>query len=118
MAKIDITNAGKGFFRTLEDIDFTLAGIKYTIPAGFKCDGASIPRAFWRIIGPPISCEYIDEAIIHDYLYRFQPVPRAVADRDFFDRLKKPRMRLRRWLIYLSVRLFGWIAWNKNSRVM
>ena len=117
MAKVDIIQRGKDtWLRTLEDIRFDLAGIEYTIPAGFECDGASIPRAFWRIIGPPISSDYIDEAIIHDYLYRVQPVSRAAADRDFFYRLNKPRMRIRRYLIYISVAAFGWISWSQNKK--
>lgn len=117
MAKVDIIQRGKDtWLRTLEDIRFDLAGIEYTIPAGFECDGASIPRIFWRIIGPPIDCHYIEEAILHDYLYRFQPVSRSVADRDFFDRLNKPWMRIRRYLIYISVAAFGWIAWLQNKK--
>jgi hypothetical protein len=117
MAKVDIIKRGKDtWLRTLEDIHFDLAGIEYTIPAGFECDGASIPRAFWRIIGPPIDYEYVDEAIIHDWIYRFQPVERYAADRDFFNRLNKPGMKIRRYLIYISVVLFGWISWNRNKR--
>lgn len=117
MAKVEIfSRAGATWLRTLEAIRFELAGEEYTIPAGFECDGASIPRAFWRIIGPPIDCQYVKEAIIHDYLYREQPVSRDIADRDFFDRLDKPRLKIRRYLIYISVRLFGWKAWNKNKK--
>ena len=119
MAKVDIIKCGNDtWLRTLEEIHFALAGVEYTVPAGFECDGASIPRVFWRIIGPPMDCDYIVEAIIHDWIYRFQPVSRHVADRDFFNRLKKPGLKIRRYLIYISVALFGWISWNRNKRCL
>ena len=39
----------------------------YTVPAGFVTDGASIPRAFWRVLRP--FGKYIEAAVLHDYLY-------------------------------------------------
>ena len=117
MAKVEIfSKAGDTWLRTLTDSHFTLAGRDYTIPAGFECDGASIPRAFWRIIGPPMDCHYIEEAIRHDWLYRSQVVSRKVADRAFFVWLDKKGLHIRRYLIYTAVRLFGWIAWHKNKK--
>ena len=118
MVKVEIFKKnGHTWLRTLTDLHFTLAGIIYTIPAGFECDGASIPRAFWRVIGPPMDCHYIEEAIRHDWLYLYQPVSRATADKAFFVWLDKKVLRIRRHLIYAAVRLFGWIPWrNKKNR--
>ena len=117
MAKIETFKRGKAdWIRTLENIEFSLAGVTYTIPAGFECDGASIPRLFWRIIGPPISCDYIDEAIKHDWLYRVQTESRLTTDRIFFHELGKKGLHIRRYFIYIAVRLFGWIAWEKNQK--
>ena len=117
MAKVEIfPRGGETWLRTLTDLHFTLGGAEYTIPAGFECDGASIPRAFWRLIGPPMDCHYIEEAIRHDWLYLHQPVSRAAADRAFFVWLNKKGLRIRRYLIYTAVRLFGWIAWHKNKK--
>ena len=117
MVKVEIYQRGHStWLRTLTDLHFTLAGEEYTIPAGFECDGASIPRAFWRIIGPPIDCQYVKEAIRHDWLYWYQPVSRAAADKAFFVWLDKKGLHIRRYLIYIAVRLFGWIAWQKNKK--
>lgn len=38
------------------------------VPAGFVCDGASIPRLAQSIIGHPFD-EYLEDTILHDYLY-------------------------------------------------
>ena len=46
----------------------TLAGQKHVAPAGFIFDGASIPRFFWRTIGPPLTGKHRYAAIIHDIL--------------------------------------------------
>jgi len=48
------------------------------VPSGFVTDFASIPRAFWSALRP--DGDYAYAAIIHDYLYWTQPVPRATAD--------------------------------------
>ena len=117
MVNVEIfSKGGDTWLRTLTNLHFTLAGRDYTIPAGFECDGASIPRAFWRIIGPPMDCHYIEEAIRHDWLYRSQVVSRKVADRAFFVWLNKKGLRIRRYLIYAAVRLFGWIAWRNREK--
>ncbi|MBR8464266.1 DUF1353 domain-containing protein [Campylobacter sp. faydin G-24] len=38
-----------------------------TIPAGYKTNGANIPRIFWSVL-PPNSPEYLSAVIVHDYL--------------------------------------------------
>ncbi|PPB53100.1 hypothetical protein CDQ69_05920 [Campylobacter hyointestinalis subsp. hyointestinalis] len=45
--------------------EYEYKGIK--IPAGYKTNGADIPRIFWSIF-PPNSPEYISAALVHDYL--------------------------------------------------
>lgn len=56
---------------------FTLQeGIIYQdllIPAGFKSDGCSVPRIFWRVIFPPLDNTAIRAGVIHDYIYRTHP---------------------------------------------
>ncbi|MEG2076455.1 MAG: DUF1353 domain-containing protein [Victivallaceae bacterium] len=115
--KVEIfERCGSTWLRTLEPDCFELGGVTYTIPPGFECDGASIPRFFWRVIGTPMDCDYIKEAIRHDWLYRYRVTSRAAADRAFFRWLKRPRTRVRKYLLFLAVRAFGWIAWRKNKK--
>lgn len=40
---------------------------KWDVPESCISDGASIPRAFWTLIGSPLTGPYRDGAIIHDY---------------------------------------------------
>ena len=39
------------------------------VPAGFVCDGASIPRFFWRLCGHPYDKIHIKNGVKHDYAY-------------------------------------------------
>ena len=41
---------------------------KFIIPAGYTWDGATIPRFFWRFIGPNTSPEFLIPSMIHDVL--------------------------------------------------
>jgi len=41
-------------------------GHTWGAPAGWKIDGASIPRPFWSIIGGPFEGKYRDASVIHD----------------------------------------------------
>lgn len=87
----------------------------FTVPQGFISDGASMPRFFWRLIGHPFSMDYLREAVLHDYFYRIQNIPRKKADNIFMGLLKK-QMPVRCYVIYYALRLFGWIAWKKNKK--
>jgi len=49
-----------------------------TAPEGFVTDLASIPPALWPVLPP--TGRYAYPAIIHDYLYWFQPCSRDQAD--------------------------------------
>jgi len=47
------TNADKGRrWQLIAPFVFTVDGERFTVPAGFWTDFASIPRALWRIISP------------------------------------------------------------------
>lgn len=39
----------------------------WAVPAGYTANGASIPRAFWTLIGSPLSGKYRNASIVHDY---------------------------------------------------
>ncbi len=51
--------------------DYTYERLAFTIrvPKGFVYDGASIPRVFWRFIGPPQAGKYAHASLLHDWLY-------------------------------------------------
>jgi len=39
------------------------------VPAGFKWDGASIPRFLWRVVDSPFQPDLMVPSLVHDYLY-------------------------------------------------
>lgn len=41
---------------------------KLFIPKGYCYDGASVPRFFWRIIGPNTDNKFLVAAMVHDYI--------------------------------------------------
>jgi hypothetical protein len=41
--------------------------VSWPVPAGTIVDGASIPQAFWSIIGSPYTGKYREASVIHDY---------------------------------------------------
>lgn len=44
--------------------------VAYWVPAGWPFDGASIPRLFWRVVGPPLRATYRRGALLHDAAYK------------------------------------------------
>lgn len=86
-----------------------------SIPAGFKSDGASVPRLFWRVVFPPGDACALRAAIIHDYIYRHHPAgwTRKAADQLFYDLLIRDGTPVHRaCLAYTAVRLFGRSSWK------
>lgn len=93
------------------------------VPAQFKFDLASVPRAFWWLIAPfELS---ISAPLIHDFLYRYGGDPpdgtifpprtysRKEADILFREIMRKEGVWAWRWFAaYHAVRLFGGARWR------
>ena len=41
---------------------------KFTIPKNYKCDGATIPKFFWRVIGAKTDNTFLIASCVHDIL--------------------------------------------------
>lgn len=80
----DTANNGQGAWELMIDLKFTTnAGERYTVPAGFVTDFASVPRA-------PIAYMVTGNrahraATLHDYLCRHEVIPRLAADDVFYE---------------------------------
>lgn len=86
---------------------------KVEVPKGFVTDLTSIPPIFWSAM--PATGRYAYAAIIHDYLYWFQPVPRQTADEILFTAMEDSKVSsAKKYLIYEGVRLGGQRAWDAN----
>lgn len=86
------------------------------VPAGFVTELASIPRVFWSLLRP--DDEYAHPAVIHDFLYWDQSLPREVADRIFDAAMKDLEVDLpSRLALSQAVKHFGDEAWKENQRL-
>lgn len=75
--------------------------------AGFITDFASIPWGLWNFL-PPFDSDYVEAAIIHDWLYGTHLLRKAASDLIFYETmetLKTPSWK--REALYWGVRLFG-----------
>lgn len=88
----------------------------FTIGKGYDYDGASIHRAFWRVIGSKENIEFKIAALVHDVLcenHNFVNGDRYFADKVFERLLYVSDVgAFRRWLMFHSVDNFqkfcGW----------
>ena len=83
------------------------------VPAGFVTEFASVPRALWSELSP--ADEHRLAAIVHDYLYWFQPCDREETDNLLMIVMTEGGVSdLRRGAVYAGVRLGSSDAWNAN----
>ena len=141
MKPIPIKTKGKGFWKGIlmwllgtrhweivKDFDFQIEGKKYVIPAGFKFDGASIPK-FLHTFLSPVGVLLIG-GLVHDYAYKYQTllmlnkkdtmgvITQKRADEIFRDiGIEVNGFFLMNYLAYWSLRLGGFMAWNKHRKV-
>ena len=85
------------------------------VPAGFVCDGASIPRFFWRLCGHPYDRIHVKSGVKHDYAYELggDELMRYAADCDYRDGIRRDGAGIiRSQLEYLTLRIFGGSHFN------
>jgi len=107
----------KAEFRVLtKNYDFYIKGVKFTILKGFWWDGASIPRACKSIAGGSWDRDISPGGLIHDILYNTQIFLRCFCDDVLFNVNKLNDMSfIKNHIIYHSVRIGGWVAWNDKE---
>ena len=140
MKPIKISTKGKGFWKGIllwilgtrhweivKDFDFTLEGKKYVIPAGFKFDGASIPK-FLRTFFSPVGVLLVG-GLVHDYAYKYKTLLKA-NKKDTMGELSQKRadeifrdinivvngFYSMNYLAYWSLRIGGFVAWNGHRK--
>lgn len=98
---------------TLEQVWYRDAIQYIEVPAGFTYDLASIPVLVWFIVSP---WDVAIESLFHDLLYRTQKVKRRVADNTMLSMMQDRGVPfLIRWVVYLGVRMGGWVAWKNHA---
>ena len=141
MKPIPIRTKDKGFFKGIlhwllgvrqweiaDDFSYELNGKKFVIPAGFKFDGASIPKFLHTFLSPV--GVLLMGGLIHDYAYKYETLLRENkrdtmgiisqkrADEIFRDiNIEVNGFYLMNYLAYYSLRLGGFMAWRKHRKV-
>ena len=141
MRPIPIKTKGKGFFTMIKmwllgtrhweianDFDYEVNGEKFVIPAGFKFDGASIPKFLHPFLSP-VGVLLIG-GLVHDYAYKYETllkknrkdtmgvITQKKADEIFRDiNIEINGFYLMNYLAYWSLRLGGFMAWNGHRKV-
>lgn len=109
--------ADKGEVMLLKDVKVNLPGKgALRIKAGFRFDGASIPRLFWSTTYHPFHHRVIIAALVHDALYASEIFERSEADNVF-------RLILEKWGVpwwdrnkmWVAVRTFGGSVWKSHT---
>lgn len=106
---------GQNFTLVYPIVYITAIGARITIPAGTTTDGASVPRALWRLL-PPFG-KYWMASILHDYVYRFTKMAKTNCDDLFHEAMLScgvdPAVAR---TIYEGVRIGGQEAFDENRR--
>ena len=111
----------------LENYIYKRGSLAIVVPEGFVYDGASIPRIFWRLIGPPMAGKYAHAALLHDYLYVYRgykvhhgrrvAITRQQADDFMLTVMVEDDVDWwRRNVMHKAVRTAGGRVWNKRSK--
>lgn len=99
------------------------------VPKGFVCDGASVPRFCWSLLGIHPDGLNRAAALVHDYLYLMSGETKTFldgqsaimnwkrrdADRLFCRILRESGVsKFKRRMMYRAVRIFGRFYWGKS----
>lgn len=114
VVSVVVDEKGATKVKLMKGIRFSFNGKKFYIKQGFTCDGASVPRAFWRFVGHPLEGKALPAAIVHDYCYRMASVSRKDADYLFYTILRKFEVPYwKRAIMWCAVRLFGGASYGR-----
>lgn len=93
------------------------SGERIVVPKGFITDFASVPWPASMLI--PMSGQYNQAAVLHDYLYSIQTLPRKRCDDIFLEAMTVLGVNVfKRQIMYRAVRIGGWMPWNDHARKM
>ncbi len=108
------------FATVMEDWHVDVGNMTLVVPAGFKTNGASIPRFLWRVCGHPLEAPRVYAATAHDWLYsegHAIGVSRAQADEIYYLLLRHFGVAAWRAIIeYYALRLFGGAHYVKGNK--
>ncbi len=96
-------------------------GVVWVAPTGAKVNGASVPRAFWSLIGGPFDGKYRKASVLHDVAYDEKSRPWQEVDRMFYNAMRCAGVGpAEAKTMYYSVYRFGhhWKFKSKRARAV
>jgi hypothetical protein len=137
---IRIPTAGKGFWGAIwmwitgtrhwelaNSWYYKIGDEEYMIPAGFKFDGASIPKFLHTWLSP--TGVLLMGGLVHDYAYKYATllktdgttmgtINQKKADEIFRDiNIEQNGFHFLNYLAYWALRIGGFVAWNGHRKV-
>ncbi len=99
-----------------DDLAVTVDDLTIHIPAGFPCDGASLPPLVWPLLYQAFDPRVMVAATVHDWLYYTHSQTRAVAD-TLLEKLllQAGAARFKARVIGGVVRLLGGLFWLNDA---
>lgn len=103
-------------YELLEDATITFNEISVVVKAGFKYDGASIPRIFWVPVGSPYHPGFMRAALFHDSIYGSHIQTKEFSDNLFHTLLLEDGIQeVIAMEMYTAVHLFGKPFWDMKG---
>lgn len=95
--------------KVVKDLTFVdEAGERWPVEAGVVVDGASVPRAFWSLIGGPFEGRYRNASIIHDRYCDLRGRSWEATHRMFYAAMRCSDVpRLKAKMMFYAVHRFG-----------
>lgn len=112
------TSRGRRIVQLENPLTYTLAvnglSLRVSAPKGFKSDLTSIPRLLWPLFPP--DGQYEEAAVLHDYLYSLEEIPRWLCDAVFRHVMQYTGVPMwKRILLYWGVRIGG--RWARRCSI-
>lgn len=94
------------------------AGVRWDAPAGSVVNGASIPRAFWSLIGSPFTGRFRNASVVHDVACVERARPWRQVHRMFYEACRCGRTGVvQAKTMYYAVYHFG-PRWRADGRTL
>ncbi|OGV45209.1 MAG: hypothetical protein A2017_06620 [Lentisphaerae bacterium GWF2_44_16] len=86
---------------------------------GFRCDGGSVPKAFWSAVSDPYSTRFLLAFFLHDGLYAAELFTRSECDWIFLELMRELGVSWRkRNEVWAAVRMGGWWVWLGHMKTI
>jgi len=94
------------------------AAVRWHAPAGSVVNGASIPRAFWSVIGSPFTGRFRNASVVHDVACVDRTRPWRQVHRMFYEACRCGRTNVvQAKIMYYAVSHFG-PRWQPDGRTL